>query len=77
MEDVQFELPGEVPVWRLRYAMLSTSISKVIVRLKPRFTLVNIPATEIAVPVIGIGFLFFHFFDSESKKHEIGQLWMV
>jgi hypothetical protein len=47
--------------------MLSNSISSVIVRLNPHLTFVNIPVTEIVVPVIGFGFLAFHFFDSESK----------
>ena len=43
--------------------MLSNSISSVIVRLNPRLTFVNIPVTEIVVPVIGIVFLPFHFLE--------------
>lgn len=30
---------------------------------------VNVPVSEIVLPFVGIGFLFFHFFESESKKH--------
>jgi hypothetical protein len=58
----------EVPDALLRNATLSISTRKVRLRSNPRLIFVKIPVREIVLPVVGMGFLFFHFFDSESKK---------
>lgn len=56
--------------------MLSSSTSNVGRRLLSRLMFVNMPMMEMVVPLMGMGFLAFHFFDSESKKQEIGQFKM-
>jgi hypothetical protein len=50
--------------------MLSTSTWKVALRSKPRLIFVNVPVIEMVLPVVGMGFFFFHFFESGSKKQE-------
>jgi len=49
--------------------MLSTSIWKVVLLSKPRLTFVKIPVMDRRLPVVGMGFLFFHFLESASKEH--------
>jgi hypothetical protein len=50
--------------------MLSSSTWKVVLLSKPRLMYVNIPVIERRLPVVGMGFLFFHFLELASKEQE-------
>ena len=53
--------------------MLSSSISKDGFQLMLRLIFIKKLERDIEVPVVGIGFFVFHFFDLEYMKHEMGQ----
>ena len=73
VRHLQFEGLIEAPDWHPRYAILSSSISNVGLRLLSCLIFVSIPVMDMVVPLMGVGFFAFHFFDSESMKQEIGQ----